>query len=238
MIYGMGDVDESFGPDESCCSTPEKRRRKALKQLRRAARSGALAAGGQLGDLGALEAGAWFPTRNEVEEEAEAFDGRLNAWMVDFQGGTNRVPPAVIQQVDDFIFRWRDLRSSFFVFSQPRANAILALESEFNQLQDKIASFGVSSSVGAAMVTVDGQQVRADKVPPGSSTLDRVTSLVKWGGLLVGGVAAYKVASELGLVARVARLFGGGGGGGGGGAVRRYGSAKRSNPKRKRRRRR
>jgi hypothetical protein len=206
------------------CCDPTGKRQLALAHLGRAHRSGAL---GELAaaSLGDLTAGAWFPDRSEIDAETEAFDGRLNAWMVDYQSGFEKIPASVAQQVDDFISRWRDLRSTYYFLGKVRADAVLAMESEWNRLKDQVAGYGATSSVAAATVLVDGKAVRADQIPPGSSTLDRVETIVKWGAVLVGGVAAWKVASDLGLVAKVSRLFSGGGGRGGGPA-RRFGSAK------------
>jgi hypothetical protein len=228
MIVGLEDEDARAGAPGECCH--DKRRVKALRDLHRAYHGGALgdlAAGGL--QLGSLEAGAWFPTRGEVEEEQTAFDGRLNSWMIDYQRVTNRLPAALLAQVDDFITRWRDLSGSFFVLSKPRADAILALEAEWNRIRDQIDGYGANTTIAPATVTVDGRQVRADQVPPGSSTFDRIETIVKWGGVALASAAVLKIASDLGIFARIGRLVGGRGGGGGGsdGGVRRYGSAKR-----------
>lgn len=235
MIVGLEDDEDSpaSAPAGECCK--DKRRAKALRDLHRAYNGGALhhvASGAlELGGFGDLEAGAWFPTRSDVEAEQEAFNGRLNSWMVDYQSVANKIPAALLNQVDDFIGRWRDLYGSFFVISKTRADAILALEAEWNHIRDQIDGYGANTAVGPATVTVDGKQYRADQTPPGSSTLDRVETIVKWGGIALASAAALKVASDLGIFARVGRLFGGRGGGGGGGptvgGVRRYGSARR-----------
>ncbi len=238
MIVGLDDYEGDDAGDGDaggeCCK--DKRRKKALRDIHRAYNGGALhgvASGAvELGGFGDLEAGAWFPTRSDVEAEQEAFNGRLNSWMVDYQSVTNKLPTALLNQVDDFIGRWRDLYGSFFVLSKNRADAILSLEAEWNKLRDQIDGYGANTSIAPATVTVDGKQVRADEVPPGSSTIDRVETIVKWGGIALASAAALKIASDLGIFARVGRLFGGGRGGGGytgpvDGGVRRFGSARR-----------
>ncbi len=237
MIVGLDDYEDDDTPDApagDCCK--DKRRAQALRDLHRAYNGGALhhvASGAlELGGFGDLEAGAWFPTRSDVEAEQEAFNGRLNAWMVDYQTVTNKIPAALLSQVDDFIGRWRDLYGSFFVLSKNRADSILSLEAEWNHLRDQIDGYGANTSVAPATVTVDGKQVRADEIPPGSSTIDRVETIVKWGGIALASAAALKIASDLGIFARLGRLVGGGRGGGGGGGpvdggVRRFGSARR-----------
>jgi hypothetical protein len=230
VIVGLGDADgpAALGPDESCCSTPEKRRRQALKQLGRAHFTGALArvaAGGGGDQLGGLNPNDWVPPPGEVDDEEAAFDGRLNAWLVDYQAAYAKLPKPLTQQIDDFVARWR-ARSTFWIISKRKAEMVIGFEAEFNRFVDQVTAAGHPSSVAPATVSVDGVEYRADQIPPPPpGTFDRIESIVKWGGIVVGGVALYKVASELGLVARLGRLVGGGGGGGGG--VRRYGSAKR-----------
>jgi hypothetical protein len=229
MLIGLGDGAKGRSRGEKGCdgaaycasvATREKRRAKALRELTAAHAAGTL---GGLGDLGGLEAGAWLPARADIEAEEEAFDGRLNAWMVDYQAGANRLPAAIVQQVDDFIARWRDLHASFFIISKTRADAVIALEAEFNRLKAQLAAAGVASTVAPATVSVDGKEVPADEIPPGSSTLDRVESIAKWAGLAVAGVVAFKVVSDLGLITKIGGLFKGRSSAGG---VRRFGSAR------------
>ncbi len=212
------------------CCDPTGKRQQALAQLGRAHRSGALAkvAGGELahdGGLGGLEPGAWWPNPTLVDQETDAFDGRLNAWLADTSSLTN-IPPALRQQIDDYIARWRDqVINAIWVFSGTKSNTVLKFQAEFNRLAAQVAAVaGHPSIISEAMASVDGVDVPADKIPPGSSTLDRVETIVKWGGLALGAVAAYKIADTLGLVGKLRGLVGGGGGGGGG--YRRYGSAK------------
>jgi hypothetical protein len=198
------------------CTTEERHARhlQALRGLARAQASGALAglaggAGG--GQLGGLEPGAWFPDRADIDAETEAFDGRLNAWLLDYETAANRLPASVIQQVDAFVARWRDMRASYYVVGKVRADAVFDAEAEWNRLRDQVTSYGATSAIAPATVTVGGQQVRADQIPAGSSTLDRVEGLAKWAALIVGGAAAYKIAADLGAFKKLGGLFGGGG---------------------------
>ena len=222
----MTTTDDPGAELAECCH--DERRARALAHLGQAHRSGALgdlAAGHILGDL---DPSSIVLDRSDIDREESAFDERLNAWMVDYQGGFGKIPPAVSAQVDAYIERWRAFHASWYLIGVTRASSILAFQAEWNRLKDQVAGYGATSAVEAATALVDGKQVRADQIPPGSSTLDRVTMLVKWGGLLLGARAAYKLVSDLGIVSRIGRMVsGGGGGGGGGGPVRRYGSAKR-----------
>ena len=212
-----------------CCGDREQRRALALRQLARAHSSGALAGLGDLGDLGDLDPNTLFPDRTDIDREENAFDGRLNAWMVDYQAKFDKIPVSVSQQVDAYIARWRDFHASWYLVGRSRVSSILAFEAEWNRIRDQVAAFGATSAVEAVTVQVDGKTVRADQIPPGTSTLDRVEGIAKWAALLVGGIAAWKVASDLGVVAKVGQLVRGGGGGGGG--VRRFGSARKTNPR-------
>lgn len=189
------------------CHDDDPRRLRVLRQLARAQRSGALAsvAGG---GLGALEAGAWFPSRDEIDAETESFDGRLNAWMFDYQSEIGGVPKALIQQVDAFIVRWRDFKNSMYFIAKTRADSLLAFQAEWNRLRDQVAGYGATSSIAPSMVMADGREVRADQVPPSASTFDRIESLAKWGAVIVGGAAALKVASDLGAFKRIGGLIG------------------------------
>jgi hypothetical protein len=80
------------------------------------------------------------------------------------------------------------------------------MQAEWNRLRDQVSSFGASTSILPSMVTVDGRQVRADQIPPETSTFDRIESLAKWGAVIVGGAAALKVASDLGAFTKIAGL--------------------------------
>lgn len=239
MIVGLSDI--GLAPDEECCDSA-KRRGKALKHLARAHASGALQAL-QLGDvdeqLGSLDPNAWIPDPKEVDAEEDSFDGRLNAWLVDYQAAAPSLSPALVSQIDDFVQRWRD-RSTFWVLSANKAKMIIGFEAEFNKFVDQVTAAGHPTAVQAATVNVDGVEHRADQIPPPPpGTFDHIETIVKWAGVIVGGVAAYKIASELGILSRIGRMIGGGGQSGAVIAgVRRYGSArKQRNPRRRRRRR-
>jgi len=185
------------------------RQRVALAQLARAHASGALAgvAGGG-GGLGSLEPGSWSYEPSALDAEAESFDARLNAWMNDYARAANRLPAALVQQVDAFIERWRDLKNSSYFFTGARGKAILTAEAEWNRLRDQVASYGVTSSIAPSTVTVGGEEVRADQVPPEKSTFDRIENLAKWGAIIVGGAAAVKVAHDLGAFRKLGGLVG------------------------------
>lgn len=232
MLIGLGDGGKGRGRGKKGCDgcgglEREKRRATALRQLTAAHAAGALAG---LGGLGDLTPGAWFALdRSSIDAETQSFDGRLNAWMTDYQAATATIPAPVIQQIDDFIGRWRALKDSWYFVGKTRADAIIAMEAEWNRFRDQVAGYaGKESAVAAATVTVDGKTVRADEIPPGTDTLSRVESMAKWAALLVGGVVAYKVASDLGVVAKIGGLLKGGSSAAaaGGGAGRRWGSAR------------
>ncbi len=179
-----------------------------FRGLARAHRSGALAALADGGGLGGLEPGAWFPSRADTDAETEAFDARLNAWLLDYASAANRLPTALVQQVDSFVVRWRDLRATYYFLPKIRADEVLDAEAEWNRLRDQVTSYGATSAITPATVTVDGREVRADQIPAGSSTIDKVERIAKWGAIIVGGAAAIKVASDLGVFSKVRKLAG------------------------------
>jgi hypothetical protein len=199
-------------------------RSEALRGLARAHRSGALGLfasgrGGRGGQLGDLEAGALVYSSAEVNAERSQFDGRLNAWLTEYAAAAGKLPRALVQQVDDFVQRWRDLNSStydaWFRFEKTRAEETIAMEAEWNHLRAQVAQAGSAAGAGAvgltiqpSTVTVDGQEVEADKVPPGTSTIDKVEQIAKWGAIIIGGAAAIKVATDLGVFAKVRKLAG------------------------------
>lgn len=185
----------------------------AFRGLARAHRSGALAALAALpdsgGGLGSLEPGAWSYEPAILDAEAADFDGRLNAWMNDYAAAAGRLPASLVQQIDDFIGRWRTLKDSSYFFTGARGAAILQFEAEWNRFRDQVASYaGKSSAITPATVTVDGQEVRADQVPSGSSTIDRVERIAKYAAIAIGGAAALKVAADLGVFAKARKLVG------------------------------
>jgi hypothetical protein len=217
-----------MGGAGGCCR--DERRALALRQLGRAHVTGALAAAAR--GLGDLDPNTIFPDRTDIDREEAAFDSRVNAWMVDYQRAFAKIPASVSQQVDDWITRWRNFHGGWYIVGRSRVSSILAFQAEWNRLKDQVAGYGATSAVQAATVEVDGKTVRADQIPPETSNLARIESIAKWAALLVGGIAAWKVANDLGVVGKVKSLVFGGGGGGGG-LVRRFGSAKRPNPRKR-----
>jgi hypothetical protein len=189
------------------CHDDDPRRRRVLRQLARAHASGALAGVAAGGGLGSLEPGGWSYEPAALDAETESFDGRLNAWMNDYAAAASRLPAALVQQVDAFIERWRELRNSSYFFTGARGQAILAMQAEWNRLRDQVASHGAPSSIAPSTVTVGGREVRADQIPPGQSTFDRIEHLAKWGAIIVGGAAAIKVATDLGAFKKLGGLI-------------------------------
>ncbi len=192
------------------CKDDDPRRRQVLAALARAHRSGALgdlASGG--GGLGSLEPGGWSYEPAALDAEAESFDQRLSAWQLDYARAANRLPASLVQQVDGFIERWRDLHNSSYFFTGARGAAILAMEAEFNRLRDQVAGYApTTTAIAPSMVTVGGREVRADEIPPQASTFDRIENLAKWGAIIVAGGAAIKVASDLGAFKKLGGLVG------------------------------
>ncbi|MEO7827195.1 MAG: hypothetical protein ABIR60_08650 [Allosphingosinicella sp.] len=174
-------------------------RRRALHNIGRAHRSGAL------GGLGDIDMSSFVVSQATIDAEAAAFDGRLNAWLLDFAGAAAALPKSFVQQVDDFVGRWRAQKDAFW-FQTNRLTDLMNAESEFNRLKTQAAQLGAASSVGNATAIANGKRVDADKIPPGSSWFDRVETLVKVGGVIVGGVALIKVSSDLGVWKKLGRL--------------------------------
>jgi len=190
------------------------RRSRALAQLGRAHQAGgvkrqlhrALRASGQLGDI---DTSSFVVTQGTIDAEAAAFDDRLTAFQLDYAGAAARLPPSFVQQVDGFIGRWRKEKDAFYWFQTNRLAALLNFESEFNKLRDQFLSYGQTTAIAPATVTADGETVRADQIPPGSDWFGKAKSIAIWGGVIVGGVAAIKISSDLGLFKKIGRLTGG-----------------------------
>lgn len=186
---------------------------RALAQLARAHQAGgvgkhlhrALRASGQLGDI---DTSSFVVTQGTIDAEAAAFDDRLTAWQLDYAASAARLPPSFVQQVDGFIGRWRKERDAFYWFQTNRLAALLNFESEFNKLRDQFLSYGQTTAIAPATVTADGQTVRADQIPPGSDWFSQAKTIAIWGGVIVGGVAAIKISSDLGLFKKIGRLTG------------------------------
>jgi len=200
----------------------------AFRSLARAHRSGALAAlAGGDAQLGDLQPGKLSYEPAVLDAEAQAFDGRVNAWMEDYQAQAGHLPQSLIDQIDGFIVRWRDFKDSFYFFTGARGAALLQYEAEFNRYHDQVAGYsGSSSAVAPATVTVDGKPVRADQVPDDVDTISRIENIAKWAGLLLAGGVVVKVASDAGAFKALGQL------------VQHHAPAKATNPRRRRRRRR
>jgi len=170
---------------------------RALRKLGHAHRRGHLA------ELGDIDMSSFVVSAASIDAEAEAFDGRLNAWLLDFAGAAARLPPAFVQQVDDFVGRWRAKKDAFYFFQTSRLSDLMAAESEFNRIRDQFLGYGQTTAIAPATVTANGKTVRADQIPPGSSWGDQVTSAIKVGGAIAGGLLVLKVAHDTGIVRRI-----------------------------------
>ena len=185
---------------------------RALAHLGRAHRAGGikrhiprahLAAG-----LGDIDMSSFVVSQSAIDAESEAFDGRLNAWMLDYETAAARLPPSFVQQVDDFIGRWRKQKDSFYFFQTSRLTDLVNAEAEFNRLRDQFLSYGQTTAIAPATVTAGGKTVRSDQIPADADWFSRVRSIAIWGGVIVGGVAAIKISSDLGLFRRLGSALG------------------------------
>jgi hypothetical protein len=172
---------------------------RALRRLAHAHRSGYLA---QLGDI---DMSSFVVSSGAIDAEAEAFDGRLNAFLNDYAAAAARLPASFVQFVDDFVGRWRKQKDSFYFFQTSRLTDLISTEAEFNRLRDQFVGYGQSTAIAPATVTANGATVRADQIPPASSWTDKATTALKWGALAVGGLMVLKIANEAGIVARAVR---------------------------------
>jgi hypothetical protein len=181
------------------------RRNRFAALIGRAHQAGALSQiAAQLGDL---QPGKLSYEPSVLDAEAQSFDGRLNAWMEDYQAAANVLPQSLIDQIDAFIQRWRDFKDSFYFFTGARGAAILQYEADFNRFHDQVASYtGKASAVAPSTVTVDGKPVRADQVPDGVDTISRIETIAKWGALLLAGGVAVKIASDVGAFKALGQL--------------------------------
>lgn len=146
-----------------------------------------------------------------VDAEIASFDGRLNAWLIDFADQTPYVGKAFIDQVDRFVEAWRKFPDEWFFFGTNKLSKLLSLEAQFNQLRDQAnalaaANGGSKSNVGAATVTSRGQTYEAGKQPPDEDAISRLTTLLKWGAGLAALGLAVKVSADLGLFKKLSSL--------------------------------
>lgn len=163
--------------------------------------------GGQLGDI---DMSTFVVSQSTIDAESDAFDGRLNAWLLDYSAAAARLPPSFVQQVDDFVFRWRKIKDDFYFFQTNRLHDIVNAEAEFNRYRDQFLSYGQTTAIEPATVTANGKTVRSDQIPPETSWLSQVRTIAIWGGVAVAGVAAIKITSDLGLFKKVGHLIPGG----------------------------
>lgn len=197
-LLAHADMGDLFGAGDG--------RRRAMMAMGRAHKAGKRRAAAGLGDI---DVSSFVVSQATIDAESLAFDGRVNAWLGDFAAVAARLPKAFVQQVDDFIARWRKHKDEFYFFQTNRLNDLMGFEAEFNKLRARAEELGAASSITAATVTANGKTVDADKIPPGSSWLDGVTTAVKWAGVIAAGAAAVKVGSDLGLFKRIGRAIGG-----------------------------
>jgi hypothetical protein len=186
---------------------------RALAKLGQAHRAGGLhkglhrarRAGGQLGDV---DMSSIVVSQATIDAESDAFDGRLNAWLLDYAGAAARLPPSFVQQVDDFVTRWRKIKDAFYFFQTSRLHDIINAEAEFNKFRDQFLGYGQGTAIGAATVTADGKTVRSDQIPPDADWLSKVRTVAIWGGVALAGAAAIKISSDLGLFKKIRSLAG------------------------------
>jgi hypothetical protein len=189
------------------------RRGHALRSLGRAHQAGgvrlhlgrARAGGGQLGDL---DASSLLPERGEIDAEDNAFDGRLNAWLLDYATVAASLPPSFVQMADDFVGRWRTFHADWYLSARTRRDSLLALEGEFNRIRDQFLGYGKTTAIAAVTATANGKTIRADEVPAAqASWMDNAKTIAIWGGVIVGGAAALKISSDLGLFKKLGHLI-------------------------------
>jgi hypothetical protein len=189
------------------------RRGHALRSLGRAHRAGGVheqlgrrrRAAGNLGDL---DASAFVIDRTDIDAEDNAFDGRLNAWLLDYATVAAALPPSFVQMADDFVARWRKFHADWYLVGKTRATSIIGFEAEFNRLRDQFLSYGHTTAIAPVTVTADGKTIRADELPAAqASWFDNVRTIAIWGGVIVGGAAALKISSDLGLFKKLGHLI-------------------------------
>jgi hypothetical protein len=181
-------------------------RGRALRQLGRAHQAGALAG---LGDIGDIDMSSFVVSESGLDQETVAFDGRLNAWLLDYAAAAATLPASFVAQVDAFVAAWRAQKDQFYWFQTSRLGDIVRSEGDFNRLRAQFLTYGQTTAVGPATVTADGQTVPTDQIPAGADWVSKLESSLKWAGLLVGGVALLKITSDLGVWKRLGRVAGG-----------------------------
>jgi hypothetical protein len=206
--------------DADCCG---RRRARALADLGRAHRSGALAAAA----LGDVAADTW-PSTGAINTETASLATSVAQLGKDIFAGFGRDS----YPVDDpgvgslqnawnaFLADFNQWRDAGWFWNPSRRDELIGYRARFNAL---LAQWRVVPSVVTVAAPVAGD---APEKNPIEKAVDKAVDIAKWAALLVGAVAAWKVASDLGVVAKVGNLLGGGGAASEPG--RRYGSAKRN----------
>lgn len=188
---------------------------RALAKIGKAHRAGGLhrglararrAAGGGLGDI---DMSSFVVSQATIDAESDAFDGRLNAFLLDYAAAAARLPPSFVQQVDDFVSRWRKIKDDFYFFQTNRLHDVINAEAEFNKFRDQFLGYGQTTAIAPATVTANGETHRSDQIPPDADWLSRVRTIAIWGGVAVAGIAAIKISSDLGVFRRLGHLAGG-----------------------------
>jgi hypothetical protein len=187
---------------------------RALAKIGQAHRAGGLhlnlhrarRAGGQLGDI---DMSTFVVSQSTIDAESDAFDGRLNAFLLDYAAAAARLPPSFVQQVDDFVVRWRKIRADFYWFQTNRLHDVINAEAEFNKFRDQFLAYGQTTAIEPATVTANGETHRSDQIPADADWFSKVRTAAIWGGVIVGGAAAIKISSDLGVFRRLGRLAGG-----------------------------
>jgi hypothetical protein len=177
----------------------------ALRKLARLHRSGELAG------LADIDMGAFVVGPSTIDQEAQNFDGRLNAWLLDV--GSMPLPKAFLQQIDAFVARWRAIKDGWYWFGSSKLADVLHAEGDWNKLRDQANAFAAKAgapptSIAPSTVTVDGKAVRADQVPNDASFFGAAAKYAKWGAVALGVGLAVKVGSDMGVFRKLGRLAG------------------------------
>jgi hypothetical protein len=183
----------------------------ALAKLGAAHRAGGLHKGlrraRQSGGLGDIDMSTFVVSQSTIDAESDAFDGRLNAFLLDYSAAAARLPPSYVQKVDDFVFRWRKIKDDFYFFQTSRLHDVINAEAEFNKFRDQFLGYGQTTAIAPATVTADGKTVRSDEIPPGTDWSSGIVSALKWGGVIAGGLVVLKVAHDTDVIGRIRRAF-------------------------------
>ena len=223
MLIGAEDDFDPPAKPECCHVARAKRRRRALAQLTRAHMAGAL---GGLAGLGDVASDTW-PSTGAINTETaslatsvaqlgkDIFDGfGRDSYPIDDPG-----VHALQNAWNAFLADFNQWQASGYFWNPSRRDELVGYRARFNAL---LAQWRAVPSV----VTVAAPVAGAEPAKGGlAEAVDHVEAIVKWGALLVGGAMALKVASDLGVFAKLGGLIKGRSSSAGG-ASRRYGSAR------------